>query len=173
METSDLPYLRPCKQLPSPTSDRESIHTPMGQQIGIPSWSQDQIEHEDTHSSVNSCVEEDDLEDEGSEIEQKTSEDVSDPMNTESLEKKATQLAMGEQAVSAMTTSKNEPMRLLDLPLDILKVIFKEVGLRRFGSALNGRLTIATGIPHHRFGKLRESELDITLVSYSNNLLQI
>jgi len=122
---ADEPYLRPCKQLPSPTNDRQASHMPMGQHLGIQSSSQGHVDQDSRDTSP--AVDEGDSEDEAFEFQQGFSNDASDHATLQSSEDNTVQLLKGKDTERIVIAQRNGPLRLLDLPLDILKLILKEV----------------------------------------------
>jgi len=124
---SDEPFLRPCKQLPSPTNDRHNSYMSMGQHIGIQSLSQGLIDHKSRESSQEPSTGLEHTDDETSQYDQDFTVDASEYAGFETSEEKVARLLKGKEKDWAATVKKGGPLRLLDLPLDILKVILKEV----------------------------------------------
>ena len=124
MDTDEF-YLRPCKQLPSPTNDRQAPQIPMGQHLGAQSWSQSHLDQASRESTPS--IGYDDADDEASEFEPGLSVDAAQYTIPESPEEIAARHLKDKEKEVGMVTPKQGPLRLLDLPVDILKLIFKEV----------------------------------------------
>ena len=121
---TDEPHLRPCKQLPSPTNDRQGSFMPMGQHLGIQSSSQGHVDHESP-----SNIDLEDTEDEDLDFGEESSKDDFEHVDQESSEAKVARLLKGKDRDWAAAAHRKRPLQLLDLPLDILKIILREVGL--------------------------------------------
>lgn len=126
---TDEPFLRPCKQLPSPTNDRHISHMSMGQHLSIQSSTQGLVSHRSRESSQEPSTDLADTEDEMSQFDQDCLVDASDHATLEASEAKVARLLKGKEKDWAAAANKEGPLRFLDLPLDILKIILKEVSV--------------------------------------------
>ena len=139
MDSDDSPYLRPCKQLPSPTNDRQISHASMGQHLALQTSSQGQVQQGSRESSLEPCKVQDNTEDEASESERDYGKGTSERSFRGIAEEKMARLLKGKEKDWAVAAQKRGPLRLLDLPIDVLKIILKEViatghsRLRSFG----------------------------------------
>lgn len=97
----------------------------MGQHLGVQSSSQGHVE-QDTYDSSPSIGQED-TEDETSELEHGPSKDAPEYATRETSEAKVARLLKGKEKEWAAAAQQRGPLRLLNLPLDILKIILKEV----------------------------------------------
>ena len=97
---------------------------PMGQHLGMQSSSQGHVDHEHPPS-----IGLEDTEDEDFDFEEGSSKDGFEHMVQESSEEKVARLLKGKEKDWAAVAHKKGPLQLLDLPLDILKIILKEVRL--------------------------------------------
>lgn len=124
---SEEPYLRPCKQLPSPSNDRQASILSMGQHLGTQSSSQGLFGQDSRESSQEPSSSHEDLEDNTSHSEEELSIDKSAHGTSESPIEKMARHLKGKERDWAIATKKEGPLQLLDLPLDVLKIILKEV----------------------------------------------
>ncbi len=124
---TDEPFLRPCKQLPSPTIDRHNLHVLMGQHLGTQSLSQGLIDHRGRGSSQEPSTGIEDMDDESSPCDQDVTVKLTEHTAYETSEEKVARLLKGKEKDWAAGAEKEGPLQLLDLPLDILKIIIKEV----------------------------------------------
>lgn len=124
---TDEPFLRPCKQLPSPTIDRHNLHVSMGQHLGTQSLSQGLIDQRGHESSQNPSKGIEDMDDESSPLDEHVTYKPFEHAGYETSEEKVARLLKGKEKNWAAAAEKEGPLQLLDLPLDILKIILKEV----------------------------------------------
>ena len=97
----------------------------MGQHLGVQASNQGQVKPESWDSPR--ALGQDDAEDEVSEFEHESGNDTSKCPVHETSEGKIARILKGKEKEGVAIVSQRGPLRLLDLPLDILKIIFKEV----------------------------------------------
>ena len=107
---SEESLLRPCKSLPSPFKDHETLQNRTSPHLGGVSSTQGEMGH--GVGTPAKEIEESYMAQENGEVTQ---------------EDKMSRLNKGKEKESAATIRKEGPLQLLDLPLEILKDIFKEV----------------------------------------------
>ena len=142
---SEEPCLVRCKQLPSPMSDRQNINSSMGQHLGIQCIQSyrghvDQCSRESSQEASNISEEN---QDSVYQSDKELAVNVPECTTSESTQAKVAKLLNGKEKDWAVA-AKN-PLRLFDLPIDILKIIFKEVGRCMFRSGYNVLLTDIEG----------------------------
>jgi len=101
----------------------------MGQHLGTQSLSQGLIDHRSRESSQEPSTGLEDTDDESSQFDQDVTVDTSEHARYKTSEEKVARLLKGKEKDWAAAATKEGPLRLLDLPLDILKIIFKEVSV--------------------------------------------
>ena len=99
----------------------------MGQHLASQSSSQGQVQQRSRESSLESAQIRGNAEDETYESEQEFGKIIAKPSLREIAEGNVTRLLKGKEKDWAAVAQKKGPLRLLELPLDILKMILKEV----------------------------------------------
>lgn len=123
---SDERFLRPCKQLPSPTSDRYNSQMSMGQHIGTQSLSQGLVDDRSRESLQEPSAGPEDTDDEIYQSDQEVTVAAPEQRITE---ERVAKYFKGKEENWTAIANKAGPLRLLDLPLDILKIILKNVSV--------------------------------------------
>lgn len=101
----------------------------MGQHLGTQSLSQSLTDHKSRESPQELSTGLEDTDDESSQFDQDVTVSMSEHVGSETSGEKIARLLKGKEKDWATAAKKEGPLQLLDLPLDILKIIFKEVGL--------------------------------------------
>ena len=122
---SDEPHLVRCKQLPSPISDRQTSNPSMGQHLGIQSFP-GQVEQGSRESSLGPSSISEDGHDNHFQLDLETAMAGSRDRMTETTTVKVAKILKGKEKDWALAAQKPS-LKLLDLPLDILKIVFKAV----------------------------------------------
>lgn len=167
---SDEPYLRPCKQLPSPTNDRQIPHSPMGQHLGMQS-THVQIDQNSRESSQEPSTTLEDNEEDLLQSDTDSGLEIAEHAICETNQKRMTRLLKGKDKEWESRAKRKGPLRLLDLPLDVLKIVLKEVCLPHLH--IEHTAKPIKGHPHKRSSKLRESELCSSFHSDAHDIQQI
>ena len=128
---SEESLLRPCKSLPPPFEDHDALQNRTSPQLGSVSSTQGEVGQGNSNpeKEIDGCY--------------MTEED-----GVTLQEDRMSRLPKSKEKESATTVRKEGPLQLLDLPLDILKDIFKEVSAK--GTVFNKLCANSTSRSHKR-----------------------